>query len=171
MCISVYLGDALCPIPWFLVFMPTDSTPAPLVVTDAYRARRGPRRPLSIFLSRVPAGFPSPADDYVEQQLDLNEHLIQRDASTFFVRVAGRSMEGAGIYDGDLLVVDRAVEPTDGAVVVAALDGELTVKRYRDRPDGPALVPEHEEHAPLPLEPEQELVVWGVVRHVIHEVT
>jgi DNA polymerase V len=152
------------------LLMPTDSPPA-LVVTDAYRIQRDRPRPLAVFLSRVPAGFPSPADDYVEQRLDLNEHLIQREASTFFVRVAGRSMERAGIHDGDLLVVDRAVEPTDGAVVVAALDGELTVKRYRDRADGPALVPANEAHAPIPIEPGQELVVWGVVRHVIHEVS
>jgi DNA polymerase V len=151
--------------------MPTDPTPASLVVTDTYRARRDRPRSLAVFLSRVPAGFPSPADDYVEQQLDLNEHLIQRASSTFFVRVAGRSMEGAGIHDGDLLVVDRAVEPTDGAVVVVALDGELTVKRYRDRAGGPALVPEHEAHAPISLEPGQDLVVWGVVQHVIHEVS
>jgi len=108
--------------------MPTDSTPTPLVVTDTYRARPDRHRPLSVFLSRVPAGFPSPADDYVEQQLDLNEHLIQRASSTFFVRVAGRSMEG------------------------------------------PALVPEHADHAPIHIEPGQDLVVWGVVQHVIHEV-
>ena len=142
-----------------------------LVVTAAYRARPGSRRPQPVFLSRVPAGFPSPADDYIEQRLDLNEHLIQREAATFFVRVSGDSMEGAGIHDGDLLVVDRAVEPTDGAVVVAALDGELTVKRYRDRADGPSLVPEHEDHAPIPVAPGQDLVVWGVVQHVIHEVS
>jgi DNA polymerase V len=146
-------------------------TASALVVTDVRRARRGRLRPLDVYLSRVPAGFPSPADDYVEQRLDLNEHLIQREASTFFVRVAGRSMEGAGIHDGDLLVVDRAVEPTDGAVVVAALDGELTVKRYRRHGDRPYLVPENEEHAPIPVQPGQDLVVWGVVRHVIHEVS
>ena len=150
--------------------MPTDP-PSALVVTDTYRVRTDRSRPLAVFLSRVPAGFPSPADDYVEQRLDLNEHLVQREASTFFVRVAGRSMEGAGIHDGDLLVVDRAVEPTDGAVVVAALDGELTVKRYRTRERGAALVPENEAHAPIPIEPGQDLVVWGVVRHVIHEVS
>ena len=142
-----------------------------LVVTNTHRTQHTESRPRPVFLSRVPAGFPSPADDYVEQRLDLNEHLIQREASTFFVRVSGRSMEGAGIHDGDLLVVDRAVEPTDGAVVVAALDGELTVKRYRDRADGPSLVPEHEDHAPIPVAPGQDLVVWGVVRHVIHEVS
>lgn len=146
----------------------TDSS---LAVTDIYQARRGHFQPLAFYLSWVPAGFPSPADDYVERTLDLNEHLIRREASTFFVRVAGHSMTGAGIHDGDLLVVDRAVEPTDGAIVVAALDGELTVKRYRIHEERPYLVPESEEHSPLRIQPGQELVVWGVVQHVIHEVS
>ena len=142
-----------------------------LSVTDVYRARPDCTRPLAVFLSRVPAGFPSPADDYIEQTLDLNEHLIQRETATFFVRVAGHSMTGAGIHDGDILVVDRAEEPTDGAVVVAALDGELTVKRYRIHEEQPYLVPESDDHAPLPIQPGQDLVVWGVVQHVIHEVS
>jgi DNA polymerase V len=149
---------------------PSDAA-APLVATDVYRAHRDRLRPLSVYLSRVPAGFPSPADDYVERRLDLNDHLIQREASTFFVRVAGHSMRKAGIHDGDLLVVDRAVEPTDGAIVVAALDGELTVKRYREHEGKPYLVPENDDHAPLPIQPGQDLVVWGVVQHVIHEVS
>jgi DNA polymerase V len=146
----------------------TDSVPT---VVDVYRARPVQSRPLALFLSRVPAGFPSPADDYVEQTLDLNEHLIRRETSTFFVRVAGHSMTGAGIHDGDILVVDRAVEPTDGAVVVAALDGELTVKRYRGGEERPSLVPESEGHPPIPVREGQDLVVWGVVQHVIHEVS
>jgi DNA polymerase V len=140
-------------------------------VTNVYRARPDRSRPLALFLSRVPAGFPSPADDYVEQTLDLNEHLIRRETATFFVRVAGHSMTDAGIHDDDILVVDRAVEPTDGAIVVAALDGELTVKRYCVREGAPYLVPENEDHTPIPVQPGQDLVVWGVVQHVIHEVS
>jgi DNA polymerase V len=147
------------------------SPPSRLVATDVYRARRDRLRPLAVYLSRVPAGFPSPADDYVERRLDLNEHLIQRESSTFFVRVAGHSMTDAGIHDGDLLVVDRAVEPTDGAVVVAALDGELTVKRYRCHEGQPYLVPENDDHAPIAIQPGQDLVVWGVVQHVVHDVS
>lgn len=146
----------------------TDHLPT---VTDIYQARPTRSRPLALFLSRVPAGFPSPADDYVEQTLDLNEHLIRRETSTFFVRVAGHSMTDAGIHDDDILVVDRAAEPTDGAIVVAALDGELTVKRYCLREGDPYLVPENEAHAPISLQPGQDLVVWGVVQHVIHEVS
>jgi DNA polymerase V len=126
-------------------------------------------RPL--FLSRIEAGFPSPADDYIEARLDLNEHLVQRESATFFLRVAGGSMREAGIHDGDLLVVDRSIEPEDGTVVVAALDGELTVKRYREGTDRPYLVPESATHDPIPIQEGQELVVWGVVRHVIHEVS
>lgn len=140
-------------------------------ITEVYRARPGRSRPLALFLSRVSAGFPSPADDYVEQTLDLNEYLIQRETSTYFVRVTGHSMTEAGIHDGDILVVDRAEEPTDGAIVVAALDGDLTVKRYCAGEKRPTLVPESEEHAPIPIRPEQDLVVWGVVQHVIHEVS
>jgi len=162
----IILGMLFCCI-CFLLPMP-DRSPT---VTDVYRAQSRWSRSLAIFLSRVPAGFPSPADDYVEQRLDLNEHLIRREASTFFVRVAGHSMTDAGIHDGDILVVDRAVEPTDGSIVVAALDGELTVKRYRGGEDRPALVPESEAHASIPVREGQELVVWGVVQHVIHEVS
>ena len=144
-----------------------------LVATGVRRARPsatvGAERPL--YLCRVEAGFPSPADDYVETALDLTEHLVESEEATFFVRVAGDSMTEAGIHDGDLLVVDRSVEPESGDVVVAALDGELTVKRYEVRSGCPYLLPESEAHRPIPIEPGQELVVWGVVRHVVHEVS
>jgi DNA polymerase V len=119
----------------------------------------------------VPAGFPSPADDYVETSLDLSEHLMGKKEATFFVRVAGDSMREAGIHDGDILVVDRSVEPEDGSVVVAALDGELTVKRYELRSGYPYLVPEASGYDPIPIRDGQELVVWGVVQHVVHEVS
>lgn len=129
----------------------------------------GAERPL--YLCRVEAGFPSPADDYVETSLDLREHLVGCEEATFFVRVAGDSMTEAGIHDGDILVVDRSVEPEGGDVVVAALDSELTVKRYEVRSGHPYLMPESEAHDPIAIEPGQELVVWGVVQHVIHEVS
>lgn len=127
--------------------------------------------PRPLYLSHISAGFPNPADDYIEASLDLNEHLIKEEAATFFVRVAGGSMREAGIHDGDLLVVDRATEPSDGDVVIAALDGELTVKRYRCCGETPQLVPEAANHDPIPIEPGQELRVWGVVRHAVHEVS
>lgn len=147
---------------------PTDST---LVVVARRPASSGRPCARPLYRSHISAGFPSPADDYIEASLDLNEHLISEDDATFFVRVAGGSMRDAGIHDGDLLVVDRAEEPTDGDVVIAALDGELTVKRYCCRDGTPQLVPEAEGHDPISIEPGQELRVWGVVQHAVHEVS
>lgn len=143
---------------------------AHLVATSVCRARGGKDLHGPLYLSRVEAGFPSPADDYIESSLNINDYLIQNEAATFFVRVEGQSMRKAGIHDGDLLVVDRSVEPGDGSVVVAALDGELTVKRYRIKNHRPYLIPESDEHDPIPIRPGQELIVWGVVQYVIHEV-
>jgi DNA polymerase V len=118
----------------------------------------------------VQAGFPSPADDYIETGLDLNDHLIQRPNATFFVRVQGDSMEKAGIYDGSILIVDRAVEAEDGSIVVAAVDGELTVKRLQVARDRCWLVPEHNQYDAIEVTGEREMVVWGVVQHVIRSV-
>ncbi|WP_233993538.1 LexA family protein [Salinibacter altiplanensis] len=119
----------------------------------------------------MPAGFPSPADDYIETSLDLGERLIQNEEATFYVRVSGGSMKGVGIHDGDVLVVDRSVEPTEGDVVIAALGGELTVKRYEVRSGQPYLIPEAEGYDPIPIREGQELVVWGVAQHVVHEIS
>ena len=143
----------------------------PLVATPIARAQQGDALHRPLFLSRVEAGFPSPADDYVETALDLNDLLIKRESSTFFVRASGGSMTEAGIHDGDVMIVDRAIEPEDGSVVVAALDGDLTVKRYRILSGQPHLMPESDEHDPIPVKAGQELIVWGVVKHVIHEVS
>lgn len=151
---------------------PGDDSPAhALVVRSAWKARAGVPAARPLYLSRVEAGFPSPADDYVETTLDLNETLIDNEASTFFVRVSGHSMTDVGIHDGDTLVVDRSIEPTDGDVIVAALDGELTVKRYRVRSGQPLLMPESKEHDPIPVEPGQSFVVWGVVTRSIHKIS
>lgn len=142
-----------------------------ITATPLARARKDQSLRLPLFLSRVEAGFPSPADDYIETSLDLNDLLIKRESSTFFVRASGGSMTKAGIHDGDVLIVDRAVEPEDGSVVVAALDGDLTVKRYRVYEGQPYLVPESDEHDSIPIKAGQELIVWGVVEHVVHEVS
>ncbi len=125
-------------------------------------------RPL--FLSRVPAGFPSPAEDYVEGSLDLNEHLIEHREATFFVRVKGQSMTGAGIADGDLLVVDRSLEAGDGDIVVAVVDGELTVKRLSRRGGRVRLLAEHPGFAPIEFKDGQELTVWGVVTSIVRRI-
>ena len=123
----------------------------------------------SLFDARVPAGFPSPAADYKEDRLDLNKHLIRHPAATFFVRAIGDSMIGAGIHCGDLLVVDRSLEARDKNVVIAAVNGELTVKRIRIRNKKITLVPENESYSAREIGGNVEFEVWGVVTSVIHE--
>ncbi len=124
--------------------------------------------PLPLFAFYVPAGFPSPADDYLEGTLDLNEHLIKRPAATFFVRAQGQSMLKAGIHDGDLLLVDRKLFAKNGSIVVASLHGELTVKRLRYGKDGVYLCPEHDDYTPMLVTDTDHFVIWGVVTNAIH---
>lgn len=121
------------------------------------------------FGHRVRAGFPSPADDYVEAWLDLNEHLIEHREATFFVQASGDSMTGAGIQEGNLLVVDRALEPRHGDIVIAVVDGELTVKRLEKRRGKIRLIAENPAYAPIEFKDGQELVIWGVVTSVIQK--
>ncbi|WP_317134066.1 LexA family protein [Methylococcus mesophilus] len=124
---------------------------------------------LPLFASRIQAGFPSPADDYVEGKLDLNQHLIRNPPATFFLRVQGESMLGAGIHPGDLLVVDRSIEPKHGAVVIAVVDGELTVKRlWLATPERVELRAENPAYAPIVIGEFQQFELWGVVTSVIH---
>lgn len=126
---------------------------------------------LPLFGARVPAGFPSPADDFIEGMLDLNDLLVTNPPATFFVRVSGHSMFGAGIYPNSLLVVDRSVKPTHGRIVVAVVDGELTVKRLRRLRGGSVeLVAENPEFPPLRFTDGQELMIWGVVTAVVQHV-
>ena len=116
----------------------------------------------------VAAGFPSPADDYVEKPLDLNELMVQHPEATFFVRVKGDSMIDADIRSGDILVVDRSREAQDGCVAVAVLDGEFTVKQLRYRDGQVVLLPANRNFRPIPVTSEQDFQVWGVVTYVIH---
>ena len=126
--------------------------------------------PRPLFLVPVSAGFPSPADDYLEGKLDLNHHLIKHAAATFFVKVKGDSMSEAGIHSGDLLIVDRALEPTDNSVVIAIVNGELTVKRLCKRGGTLLLMPGNGKYEPLPITTGTDFEIWGVVTHVIHAV-
>lgn len=123
--------------------------------------------PLPLYSARIAAGFPSPADDDLEGTLDLNAHLVTHPAATFFVRVRGDSMIGAGIHHGDLLVVDRALEAKSGAIVVAVVDGELTVKRLRIADERVWLVAENPAYPPLEVRDGQALHIWGVVAHAV----
>ncbi len=124
------------------------------------------KRPL--FLVPVSAGFPSPADDYIENQLDLNRYLIKHPAATFFVKVKGDSMVDAGIYSGDILIVDRSLETVDKKVVIAVVDGELTVKRIRMIDKKIFLLPENSNFSSIEVTESIDFKVWGVVTNVIH---
>lgn len=116
----------------------------------------------------VVAGFPSPAEQYQEPPLDLNELLVKRPAATFFVRVQGSSMTGAGINDGDLLVVDRSLRPASGDVIIACVDGDFTVKTYRRDKDGIRLEPANPDFPVIRIKPGQELDYFGKVTASIH---
>ena len=125
---------------------------------------------LPLFGGKVSAGFPSPADDYVEKSLDLNQFLVQKPAATFFVRAQGDSMLGAGIHHNDILIVDRSINASHGKIVVCALNGELTVKRLVQAEQGWCLQPENPAYPDIPIQDELDMVIWGVVTNVIHSV-
>jgi DNA polymerase V len=129
----------------------------------------GTRYRLNYFQQSVSAGFPSPAEDHMDGKLDLNRHFIKNPAATFFVRVAGDSMTGAGIHNGDLLIVDRSLEPTPGRVVIAVINGEHTVKRLHLEDDRLLLLAENADYAPIVVSELEELHIWGVVICVLHE--
>ena len=122
---------------------------------------------LPLFMSSVPAGFPSPAQDYIERTLDLNELCIQHPAATYFVRAEGDSMQEAGIFSGDILVVDRSLKATDGDTVIACVDGEFTVKELHTRPVL-QLQARNPAYAPITLNEGNTLELFGVVTTVIH---
>ncbi len=121
-----------------------------------------------LYATSIPAGFPSPADDHVEAYLDLNTHLIDNPSATFMVRAVGDSMIGAGIHSGDILIVDRAIKPVNGRVVIAAVDGELTVKRLHVSGNHMQLLSENPLYPAIQVSELQETVIWGVVTNVIH---
>lgn len=128
------------------------------------------RRGVPMFVALVPAGFPSPAEQYIEEELDLTKHLIPagHEASTFIIRVSGWSMIGAGIYDGDEIVVDRAHENPIGKVVVAAHNGAMTIKRLRRREGKLVLLAENPHYPDRVIAEDDEFAVWGVVVRVLH---
>jgi len=152
---------------------------APLTFQHIYilgPAGRSTKPPLHhpLFACAVAAGFPTPADDYVEQELDLDlrEHLIHHPAATFYVRAQGDSMRGVGIFSGDRLVVDRALTAADGSVIIAVLDGQVVCKTLRLRTGGqPALEAANPTYRPIVIEEGQDFEVWGVVTAVVHTLT
>lgn len=117
----------------------------------------------TMYSAQPAAGFPAPGDDLVEEPLDLNDLLIENPTATFFVRVSGDSMEGARIFAGDILVVDRSIEPASGMIVVAAVYGELVVKRLKKTTDGFQLVSENEQYEPIEINDTEGCFIWGAV--------
>lgn len=111
----------------------------------------------------ISAGFPSPADDFIELSIDLNKHLIKHKDSTFFAKVKGHSMKDAGIFDGDLLVIDKSLDPQDGKIAICQIDGEFTVKRIKIEGNVVWLVAENEDYKPIKVTEENELMIWGIV--------
>lgn len=144
--------------------------PVSLIGTiQKFIAHKGYQLPL--YHSKVQAGFPSPAEDYIAERLNLNDLLIKHPAATFFVQVTGHSMIDAGIHEGDILIVDRSVAPADKKIIVVAIDGQLTVKRLRKQKDGQfILMPENSAFQPIMLTAEMNIHIWGVVTNVIHAV-
>lgn len=123
--------------------------------------------PLPFADQGVQAGFPSPAQDYINEYIDLNEELVPHPAATFYARVSGDSMSGEGIEPGDLLVVDRSLEPADGDLAVCCLDGEFTLKRIKLSPGSITLIPSNENFDPILVTPDNRFEIWGVVTHTI----
>tara|TARA_B100001758_G_scaffold226889_1_gene219908 strand:+ start:408 stop:839 length:432 start_codon:yes stop_codon:yes gene_type:complete len=118
----------------------------------------------------ISAGFPSPADDFKEIRISLDKELVKNREATFYARVSGESMVGAGLDDGDLLVIDRSLDPINGKIAVCLVDGEFTVKRIKKEKNKLYLMPENKKYKPIELKEESELIVWGIVEYVIKKV-
>ena len=118
----------------------------------------------------ISAGFPSPADDFKEIRISLDKELVKNKEATFYAKVSGDSMIGAGLDDGDLLVIDRSLDPENGKIVICLVDGEFTVKRIKKEKNRLYLMPENKKYKPIELKEGNELVIWGIVEYVIKKV-
>ena len=118
----------------------------------------------------ISAGFPSPADDFKETRISLDRELVKNKEATFYARVSGDSMVGAGLNDGDLLVIDKSKNPENGKIAVCLVDGDFTVKRIKKEKNKLYLMPENKTYKPIELKEENELIIWGVVEYVIKKV-
>ena len=141
--------------------------PKPTIEIFKPKKSKAQKRPL--FTVTVSAGFPSPAEDYVEASLDLNEYLVKKPLATFFVKVKGNSMNDANIKDGDILIVDRSKDAKSGNIILGVVNGDFTVKRYRKEKDAIYLMPENPSYKPLKINPDMDFKVWGVVTYIIHK--
>lgn len=137
-------------------------------VLNVYSPSNETNSEVVVFASAVSAGTPQPVEDFVEGKIDLNHHLIHKPETTFIVRVTGDSMIDAGVHPGDLLIVDRSLTPTDGRVVIASLNGDLTVKRLCKQQDKLYLMPENAKYSGIEVQEEMGCQIWGVVTNCIH---
>jgi len=134
---------------------------------DIYSALTDTKLSLPYIPGGISAGFPSPALDFVDLSIDLNRHLIKHPSSTFYGRVKGVSMQNAGIHDGDLLVIDKSLEPVNGKIAVCFIDGEFTIKRIKLEKKVCWLIPENDNYKPIKVTEENDFIIWGIVTHVI----
>ncbi len=125
---------------------------------------------LPFILHGVSAGFPSPAEDFMETRIDLNKELARNPMSTFYIKVSGNSMTDAGINDKDILIVDRSLEPADDKIAVCLIDGEFTVKRLKPQKDCLYLIPENKAYKPIKVTEDNQFVIWGIVTYVIKKI-
>lgn len=137
---------------------------------DIYSASTESELQLPLISSGISAGFPSPALDFIDLSIDLNKHLIKHPSSTFYGRVKGESMKDAGINDGDLLVIDKSLEPKNGKIAVCYIDGEFTIKRIKTDKDCCWLMPANESYKPIQVTADNDFLIWGIVIHVIKTV-
>ena len=138
-------------------------------VLDIYAVEESTLSNIPMFVDSVQAGFPSPAEDYMDLDLNLQDHLIQNSSATFCVRAVGESMKGAGIQSGDIMLVDKSLTPKNRSIVLAVIDGEFTVKRVNVSEKELYLMPENENFPPIKITEEMDFQVWGVVTYIIHK--
>ena len=138
-------------------------------VLDIYAVEESTLSNIPMFADSVQAGFPSPAEDYMDLDLNLQDHLIQNPSATFCVRAVGESMKDAGIQSGDIMLVDKSLTPKNRSIVLAVIDGEFTVKRVNVSEKELYLMPENENFPPIKITEEMDFQVWGVVTYIIHK--
>jgi DNA polymerase V len=124
---------------------------------------------IPMFSDAVQAGFPSPAEDHMDMELNLNDHLVQNPSATFCVKAIGESMKDAGIQSGDIMIVDKSLEPSNRSIVLAVIDGEFTVKRVNMNENELYLMPENNSFSPIKITKEMDFQVWGIVTYIIHK--
>lgn len=135
-----------------------------------FQPKQDQNRSMPLAHTGVSAGFPSPADDFKELRISIDQEVVKNEEATFYARVAGQSMQGAGLDDGDLLVIDRSKEPEDNAIAVCFIDGEFTVKRLKVEAECVYLMPENPNYSPIRVTEDNQLIIWGVVTYVVKKV-